>query len=322
MHPPFVDREEELSQLLELSEKGFYPVLYIYGPEGCGKTRLLRELYHTLHKRSGFLVAYIDATESTRLEDAVASTPELLKPLLEMAGDLVGPPGKVLAALLPAALKRLQHHLVRGKHVVILVDDVARPMGLDNIEYYAKKLADAVDELYGKGAESVLVLATTSEGLSRRLLARHNYVMLAQIWNLSREAHDKLLKVLKAPEHVAEDSWQTTGGNPRTMITLSRLGWDTSKLVAWISRSIRTVLGDTLSKHRRELEEALEDPDTLTGHPQLAEKLLQNNLVTPVDRPCLGYTPPVDRELGIGRYYAWQTPAHRKALRQLLQQRP
>ncbi|RLE83654.1 MAG: hypothetical protein DRJ67_11815, partial [Thermoprotei archaeon] len=49
--PRFVDRIEELEFLEELSIKGFYPVLYIYGPEGCGKTRLLREFYSRIGGR-------------------------------------------------------------------------------------------------------------------------------------------------------------------------------------------------------------------------------------------------------------------------------
>ena len=39
-----------------------------------------------------------------------------------------------------------------------------------------------------KGAKSAFIVATTSEGLSLSLLARHNYISLSEVWNLSREA--------------------------------------------------------------------------------------------------------------------------------------
>ena len=35
---PFVDREKELRVLENLALRGSETVLYIYGPEGCGKT--------------------------------------------------------------------------------------------------------------------------------------------------------------------------------------------------------------------------------------------------------------------------------------------
>ncbi len=62
--------------------------------------------------------------------------------------------------------------------------------------------------------------------------------------------------------------------------------------------------------------------DSIAGQPSLRDVLLENNLVTPVTRPCLGYTPLVDRELGIGRLYAWQIPAYREAVKKLLHEQP
>lgn len=41
--PRFVDRVMELNWLRDWSSGFRYVPLYIYGPEGCGKTRLLKE---------------------------------------------------------------------------------------------------------------------------------------------------------------------------------------------------------------------------------------------------------------------------------------
>jgi len=40
----FVDRERALAQIRELGERGTFPVYVVYGPEGRGKTTLLKLL--------------------------------------------------------------------------------------------------------------------------------------------------------------------------------------------------------------------------------------------------------------------------------------
>ncbi|MGC8570196.1 MAG: ATP-binding protein [Caldivirga sp.] len=43
MEPPFIDRVMEFNWLRDWASGFRYVPLYIYGPEGCGKTRLLKE---------------------------------------------------------------------------------------------------------------------------------------------------------------------------------------------------------------------------------------------------------------------------------------
>ena len=317
MYPRFVDRAEELRSLEELASTGFYPILYLYGPEGCGKTRLLHELRRRLGEKPGYLVVYVDAEEASDPREAVRAAPEVASELLEALGEAAGPPGRMLARLLPSLLKRLRERLVAGRRVVVLVDEVARPLGLDAIEQYAKKLLDALEALYERGARSVLILATTSEGLSRRLLARHNYAALAEVWNLGRDAYEELLEALGAPRDARGDAWLATGGNPRFTLMLSSLGWRVERLEAWVERRVRALLGGLLRSQRDALLAAVEDVDVLEERPSLAEALLEANLVIPIDRPCLGYTPPPDPELGIGERYAWQAPVYMRVVHRL-----
>ncbi len=80
------------------------------------------------------------------------------------------------------------------------------------IESYAKKLLDLAEWAMEKGAEGVLVLATTSEGASYRLLARHNYVAPEMLWNLDRDSASKLLSHLGAPRELHNTIYRLTGG--------------------------------------------------------------------------------------------------------------
>ncbi|RLE79102.1 MAG: hypothetical protein DRJ52_09095 [Thermoprotei archaeon] len=67
--PRFADRTEELKFLLELTREGSPVVEYIYSPEGCSKTRLLREFA----QRFSGVTVYIDALEEERVSKVVFS---------------------------------------------------------------------------------------------------------------------------------------------------------------------------------------------------------------------------------------------------------
>ncbi len=320
MEPRFIDRISELNELMKFAERGFYPVLYLYGPEGCGKTRLLKELYNRIRGHEEFVVVYVDAQSTESVERAIYAPSEVLQLVVDAAKDLAGAPGRVVALALLQAMKKLRKIFLHNKHVVVLVDDVAKPLGFDTLEMYAKNMLNLVEELLSTGARSVLALATTSEGISRNLLARHNYISITQIWNLDRGSFSELLNELGAPDHVGEEAWFALGGNPRLALALKAREWKLVKLEEDFYRSVRASLEVVARRFRKELQAVVEDIDIVLDYPELRIHLLEANLITPIDRPCIGYTPPVDYDLGIGRYYAWQVPLYRELVRRYLKE--
>ena len=317
MYPRFVDRVVELEELVELAERDFNPTLFIYGPEGCGKTRLLRELVARLRGR-GFLAVYVDAQSTRSLEEVVEGPRELVEALTEAVAGLAGPAGRLAALAATRLSRKLAKRRVEGARLAVVVDDVARPVGLDVVEAYAKDLLNLVEELYGLGASSVLAVASTSEGLSRSLLARHSYVRLRELWNLGLEAAEELMENLGAPRQLRSEAWRLTGGNPRAIVELSRRGWRTHQWLKAVEASLKTLLDALPSKLKTLLAKAVEDVDSLIEEPELSKALIEANLVTPIDRPCLGYTPSPDPDLGVGQRYAWQLPAYKGTIAKLM----
>lgn len=313
----FVDRVTELRRLEELSREGFYPVLYVYGPEGCGKTRLLKEFIRRVEGREDFITIYVDALEGTDLRRAVLGSDDLVRAASDLLTEYVGGPiGKFLASLISKLVTELSRRLTfRGKHVVIAVDDVSRALGLDSIGVYVKNLLNLLEEIMSTyGASTALVVVTTSEGVSRDEVAKHTYASLAMIWNLMKEPFSELAKQLSPPnQEVVERTWYLTSGNPRMLLEVA-LGhkWD---LNSWLKSIYEDKVKDVKLRLGKDVtEEITEDPDALLNYPEVAELLIKKNLAIKVSSVTLGEELSPNKELGIGRYYAWQANAYRELM--------
>jgi len=67
----FVDRERAIEQIGEFGKRGTFPVYVIYGPEGCGKTALLKQAKAMLEE-DGYFVVYAACKPGTAM---ATSTP-------------------------------------------------------------------------------------------------------------------------------------------------------------------------------------------------------------------------------------------------------
>ena len=318
---PFIDREYEMKWVLEWFKKGFYPIMVVYGPEGCGKTRLLLESINRVRESSEYFVLYINALEERDPSRAFYGSDSVLDIILNITKGLSGVGAEVARALSYWFKKLVTRIGVRGKHVVIVVDDVVKAIGLDYIDVYCKKLLDLMEELYSYNPESVTVVVTTSEGLSRERLLKHRWATEYLLWNLGREEARALLESLGAPSEKLDEIILYTGGNPRAIIELWRLSWDirvwTRKYIE-IARTILSKLGDNEISY---IEEIISDPDKMSSIPSsLYRLLLEYNIVIelPIRDLRIAGKPEQDRELGIGEYYAFQLPVYMHVFKELL----
>ncbi len=318
--PRFVDREPELAKMMRWVEEGRYIPIYLYGPEGCGKTRLLKEFCRMLLRMEGCIVIYIDALEERSLERALIGDRNLMSVARDIVEHTGGPVGKVLVDFIEPLIERLYEKIrFKGKRVVLLIDDVAMPLGVGRIELYAKRLLSLSEELIWRmKAHSALVIATTSEGKSAQLIARHTYANLYFIWNLPKESFTELARQLNAPdEQTIERSWLLTGGNPRALIEIASIGWSINQWMKHIEHRIRRALLE-LGEYKEALQAALENPDTLTENKEALDKLLSLHLVIDFYAEPLGRKPQASPELGIGEEIAWQMPAYMQVIKKLL----
>lgn len=327
----FVDRIPEIKNLEEFSKYPRPEPLYIYGPEGCGKTRLLKE-YVKIFKGIGI---YIDALEESNIERSLLISPSLekLESIITTFIETINRPiGKTLATLFIQLLNEISKKVrLKEENILIAIDDITRAIGLNKIDWYVKWLYETISKISEKyEPKTVTIIATTSEGISLRRIVKHRHAMIRLLWNLEFDHFKELSRELKREisEDFIYDLWNYTGGNPGRLIEIAlQYRW---KLKTWyeeLKKRLETSRVITKIKVRKlisQLEETLKDPDTLYYNP--TEKLLKLYDILEEQNLMINITPTLlserkleaNLELGIGKHYAWQMPAYKKALEELI----
>jgi len=331
----FVDRLTELKALESWCTSPRATPLYLYGPEGCGKTRLLKEFVKGFSERFEDAVAiYIDALERSSIDRAVIA-PRVSEVVRSIVEDIPGAAGaecvgRVVANALARMLERLvARRAVEGRYIVVAVDDVARAIGLDQVEWYVKWLYELLWRAREEWApKAVSFIVTTSEGASLDLVSRHRHAHISLVWNLGRDAFNELVQLLKPSRAVdLEELWRFLGGNPGRLIELVEVyDWSIDAWMRDLEARLRPFIHEISRRGLlRELRAVIEDPDALAdpSMPRMGElyrALVERNLVMYRGFEALGGARLVpDPDLGVGRYYAWQIPAYRYALKRLLE---
>jgi len=321
----FVDREKAVEQIKEFGEKGTFPVYVVYGPEGCGKTAFLRQAKVILEEEFGYHVVYANPL-AKRAEEVLQYSPSVEAVVKEALNSLPDPWGKIVDATITIAgwiMKRF-----RRSRVAVLMDDIFQAIGVDKAEAYVKALLNLI-EWPPAEYEKAVVLVASSEGVTRERVGRHRWADIYVMWNMASEGFEELYKRIPSRGIDLDDVWKWTGGNPGHLENLYRYGWNVEKAVSDVveDRKLLGLVGELSGTERQILEEALEDPDTLLERyreaKRLVDQLTEKNLIIELKRrdpdTWIDAPPPErDPELGIGHYYAWQTPLHREAVKRAL----
>lgn len=322
----FVDRDKAIKQIEDIGVRGTRFPLIIYGPEGCGKTALLRQAAVLLNDME-YHVIYINPVEGV-LDRALWCSPTIRDIVEEILRAIGGSIYKLVEAVL--RITDLVLRRFRRARIALLLDDVFQALGLDRVEVYVKSLLNLI-EYPPMEYENIVVMVTSSEGLSRSRIGRHRWARITAIWNMDRAGFEELYNQLSGDKPSIDDVWLYTGGNPSMLAQLYEAHWSDVKVVDQLIRERRlSYFMKTLSRREQELlYEAVEDPDTLWIHledpraQKLLNRLIEMNMVVELwDRSEDAWIdiPPPEKDLsiGVGRYIAWQTPLHREAIRKVL----
>jgi hypothetical protein len=170
----------------------------------------------------------------------------------------------------------------------------------------------------------MVVLVATSEGVTRTEIRRHRWANLLPMWNMSREGFRELYEKAPNPKPPFEDVWRWTGGNPRVLSRLYEFNWDIDTLVKRTNKG-QEPRPQLINQWKEQLTKAVDDPDSLwrdnTKLLKILTKKKPNNpqhvqqRTRPLDRPATTRKRPRTRNR---ENVAWQTPAHREAVRRAL----
>ncbi|ABO08722.1 hypothetical protein Pcal_1298 [Pyrobaculum calidifontis JCM 11548] len=343
---PFVGRAAELEAIRRYNARQVYLPIFVFGPEGCGKSRLFKEAVRRFREWYPDGVAVLVDTRKSELAEAVIATApvdvkklakQLAKAMFRSLSQIThfGEFFAIMATSIPKYVKTKD-----VKRIFIVVDEVTTTFV--NVEAYAKSMESTMNVGRPEELKDVIVnfFAPTSEGYARDLLSRHNYVDQRYIWNLPRRDFEELyyrareLYPGQAPPF--DEVWRLYGGNPRGLEELAKLGWDVEEHLKLLmdKKEMRRVAKLLRERGLAELAvKVIEDVDYLylgeeRGLGDLRELLIKENLVMDLPRgiPLGGESivkspfepPPIDKDLGVGQYYAWQMPAYKELLRKAL----
>ncbi len=321
IEPKFVNRVEELNILNKLATEGCILPIYIYGPEGCGKTRLLKEFVRNFHD----IAIYIDALEREDIHKVLmysSCLKDVVDVLLAFLQTISGHLGRVLIDKIFTIVSKISTKFkLEDRHLVIALDDVSRAIGLDEIEWYVKWLYNSISKISEEyEPKSILIIVTTSEGISKRLVARHRHALIYMIWSLEYEAFQELTKQLNPPsKDIVDKVWELTGGNPSKLLEIALIHkWNVNLWFEHLEERIEEIF-DRIRRENliKELILLLEDPDII--HKQTTQELYKLYEILEYESLMMyvGYSLITGKriqkqpELGIGQYYAWQIPAYR-----------
>jgi len=323
----FFDRERGVEQVRELGEKGTYPVYVVYGPEGCGKTAFLRQARAVLEDEFGYHVVYTNPL-AERFEEVLEFTPSMGDIVKEVFSLFPEPYSKIVDVAISIAYRVIKRF--SRPRVAVLMDDIFQAVGVNQAEIYVKALLNLI-EWPPAEYEKIVVLVSSSEGVTWERIGRHNWATFRILWNMSRNGFEGLYGLLPGPKPSFEEVWRLTGGNPRMLSRFFKAGWSVEWLVRDLiaSKGLDEAVPRLSSDKLGVLREAVEDPDVIFN--RIAEKavqelrdiLIEKNLIIRV-RDRDGYSwidaPPPEKDpvLGIGKRYAWQSPLHREAVRRVL----
>jgi len=177
--------------------------------------------------------------------------------------------------------------------------------------------------------EKIVILVSTSEGITRWRIGRHRWTDILVMWNMSRDGFRKLYEVLPDPKPSFEDVWRIAGGNPDILERLYVNRWSVDVVLRKLI-GVKRLEPYFLRKWERHLEEAIADPDYLWSGPDevesLVNELIERNLIIfhipPRMQELWIDAPPLEKdiEIGVGRHVAWQSPLHREAVRKALEE--
>ena len=335
---PFVGRAAELEAIRRYNARQVYLPIFVFGPEGCGKSRLFKEAVRRFREWYPDGVAVLVDTRKSELAEAVIATApvdvkklakQLAKAMFRSLSQIThfGEFFAIMATSIPKYVKTKD-----VKRIFIVVDEVTTTFV--NVEAYAKSMESTMNVGRPEELKDVIVnfFALTSEGYSRGLLARHSYVWQAYLWNLPRRDFEELYyrarELYPGPAPPFDEVWKLYGGNPRGLEELAKLGWDVDKYKRRLAalKGLESLVGLVKGRRLGELaRRVVEDVDYLRlgEEPELhelADLLIRYNLVMELPRDLeLGNEvdtpfepPPIDRELGVGKHYAWQVPIYRE----------
>jgi len=354
----FVDREKEAWEVLGFGRGVIRDgtISILYGPRGCGKTTLFAALisslanfrdrsveihYVSIDDAGGNIVAASTnrglaeelssrlGSEGFSISFGVSISPFHMIPAGFSLSISVG--GKHFEqidaiAIVREAIDEIVSEGGGGARHVVVVDEyrLSSPEDFNrlknHIEVFYNRLEHFITKILKARGSSIAYIITASDASVVSLKVGGSKERYAFMWNLPREASDRIATRIGVNENLA---WRLAGGNSRALRDIRDSGvgkWIENKVIGGIRIFARGLPIEVRDKALEKISSSLDRVDDIDWlDPSIWEPMLRRNIIIYIADADKISEPP--RETWIGREFAFQIPAHYYTLKAMARKR-
>jgi len=356
----FVDREGEAREILGAGRGVIRDgnITILYGPKGCGKTTLFVTLISSLvnSKDRSVEIHYVSmddarknivflstdrylaeelsrklGSEGFRVSFGVSISPF---PLIPAGFSLSISKGEErleqvdAIAIAREAIDKVVSEGGGGYRHVVVVDEYRLSSPEDygrlkkHIETFYNVLEYFIMKILRVRDSSMSYIITTSDASVVRLKVEGSKEGYVQMWNLQREASDRIAKSIGVDENLA---WRLAGGNPRALKDIRDYGveaWikDKISITSYVINRGVGVREDKIIEYLEYVKSVDASPNTVAGSREMLEAMMEENILI-LMRPEEYRISEIPSEPWIGKRYAFQIPAYYYILKTMAKRR-
>lgn len=323
---PFIDRVEEIIQILDWTERARAWTYVIYGPWGCGKSELMRALTHVTNKIEKYYTIYINLAKEQR-EEIIKTRDRDLKEIIKIISETAGTLGRIIELAYEFIRELAKKLKLYKKHLILIIDEAHRG-ALRRVEIIPsileEELRKAIQDIE---VEKISIILTTSEQtyVERIMKNEGKYITTLLTWNLDKTHAENLAQTLGISQNETKKIVEICDSSPRLIIDYKIIYRENIELlIGDLIDKVTTAIIEYIRKTEKTKEETIKELETYIEnideieYTKIYNTLLKHNIIIKLTQKTITKIP---QEEHIGKRIAYQLKTYKKIIETITKQK-